>query len=285
MEIAATCNQAPASLTVFTFNVGKEKEQLEARMAALAALIECHKPDLLMLQELGGNNKFTGPGHWSYLRELLRQSYALPHDTLFSEQGHGFKVALLSRLPLVLEDLRVVKSGHLSHRPAMVGTCTLPTDERLAIASCHLSPDFNVNERVGQICELQGALGGCGSALVAGDTNMSESNADARASVEAGFVDCWRPEWPSTSSAAAFAGDGRTRPRLTGDPKAGEYERIDRFFLRGALRCTHMEVVGTEPVASVHEGEAVPKWWNAEHRTISDHFALLGTFKATAEDG
>eukprot|EP00966_Prymnesium_polylepis_P143384 3310013-Prymnesium_polylepis.1 len=52
------------TLSVLSFNVAKEKEQLEARMNALAALVADQKPDLVMLQELSDNkaNKFAAAG-------------------------------------------------------------------------------------------------------------------------------------------------------------------------------------------------------------------------------
>ena len=203
----------------------------------------------------------------------------------FALQGRGFKVAILVRRrepPLRLEELRVVLLG-TSRRPAMLAACHMPTGETIAVASCHLSPDFNVAERAAQILQLHGELKGCGceAELIAGDTNMSELDKDAVASVKDGFVDCWRPRWTGAigvDCAATFQGDGRTRPRAAGDPKAGSYERIDRFFVRGAIRCTGMEVTGRKPLAATTEGK-VPDWWGNERSgRISDHLALRGMF-------
>ena len=311
-ENAPEMHPAPSTtvtLTVLTLNLGKEKQQLAARMSAVASLVERHRPDLIMFQELMDNepNRFNPKiSHLAHLRKRLGDRYAFPPDALFKEQGRGFKVALLVRRLSPCSSLLAEEGGGggggrlwvepLDHRPAMVGMCTLPNGVRLGLASCHLSPDNNVAERTAQIRGLHAALlGGVppstssydapAVALIAGDTNMSESGADAKASEESGFVDCWR------AARGAFPGDGRTRPRPAGHAKEGQYERIDRFFVRGGtqLRCDHMEVTGTEPVSSdeVREDEPLPKWWTegAGGQTISDHFALLGRFPVTGGGG
>jgi endonuclease/exonuclease/phosphatase family metal-dependent hydrolase len=283
----ATESVSIQTLSVLSFNVAKEKQQLEARMNALATLVADHQPDLVMLQELSDNkaNKFAAAGSLILLQERLQGRYDFPDAAAFALQGRGFKVAILVRRrepPLRLEELRVVLLG-TSRRPAMLAACHMPTGETIAVASCHLSPDFNVAERAAQILQLHGELKGCGceAELIAGDTNMSELDKDAVASVKDGFVDCWRPRWTGAigvDCAATFQGDGRTRPRAAGDPKAGGYERIDRFFVRGAIRCTGMEVTGRKPLAATTEGK-VPDWWGNERSgRISDHLALRGMF-------
>ena len=291
----ATESVSTQTLSVLSFNVAKEKQQLEARMDALATLVADHEPDLVMLQELSDNkaNKFAAAGSLVLLQERLQGMYDFPDAAAFALQGRGFKVAILVRRrepPLRLEELRVVLLG-TSRRPAMLAACHMPTGETIAVASCHLSPDFNVAERAAQILQLHGELKGCGceAELIAGDTNMSELDKDAVASVKDGFVDCWRLQWTGAigvrshlstpiGCAATFQGDGRTRPRAAGDPKAGGYERIDRFFVRGAIRCTGMEVTGKKPLAATTEGK-VPDWWGNERSgRISDHLALHGMF-------
>ena len=279
------------TLSALSFNVAKEKEQLEARMNAVATLVADHQPDLVMLQELSDNkaNRFAAAGSLVCLWGRLQDTYEFPDEAAFAAQGRRFKVAILSRRrkpPLRLEGLPVVLLG-ASSQPAILATCHLPSGETLAVASCHLSPCSNVAERETQILQLHGELKSCGceAELIAGDTNMSELDKDAIASVKDGFVDCWRPQWTGTiaiGSAAAFPGDGRTRPRAAGDAKAGDYEHIDRFLVRGAIRCTGMEVTGTSPVAATQEGP-VPKWWGNERSGhISDHLSLRGTFAVGA---
>jgi len=241
----------PQKIAVLAFNIRKEKDNLAVRMQALLDLIEDTSPDIIMLQE---NTK----AHHEYFLNspFIQNSYYV--SGFEGQSGPGFKVSIICRFPL---QFCLV---HAFRRPCLLGR-VLSENGEIGFASVHLTSGNNAGIRSRQIERIQNELSTCTEAIIAGDTNMSESMEDAKASRSNGYKDVWFTQiQTSDKSKSKSLQNGVTRPM-----HSTEYSRLDRIFHRGTnYSCNGVLVVGNDLIPGYED----------IYLTISDHYGIFTTF-------
>lgn len=226
-------------LTCLSFNLRKESDHLEARMAALLILVECIDPDFICLQE-------NTARHEALLSTsaFIQERYV---RSPFDGQGPGFKVSLYSKLPF--EDLVLY---HLRGRPCVTGFVTIE-GRKVAVSSVHLTSGRNAGIRQKQLALLYEKTRDCETSLVFGDMNACQPGDDVSVNQE-GFVDVWPALHPNEP------GVTRLHSRTSGF-------RLDRAALRSdSYEASSIAIVGQDVVPGPPPLERV---------TISDHFGLV----------
>eukprot|EP00927_Polykrikos_kofoidii_P074491 TRINITY_DN70493_c0_g1_i1.p1 TRINITY_DN70493_c0_g1~~TRINITY_DN70493_c0_g1_i1.p1 ORF type:complete len:309 (+),score=35.58 TRINITY_DN70493_c0_g1_i1:63-989(+) len=222
-------NTYPADIRCLSFNIMKERDDLEARMAALLDLIERTDADVVCLQE-----------NTTHHNELLSSSPFVRsryYRSTFSGQEHGFKVSLFSKLRsnnFVLYDLK--------GRPCITGYfrfCRAGGVEPalVAISSVHLTSGINPGIRREQLRLIYEYTAPCETSLVIGDFNTCVPAEDDASVEQDGFVDVW----PSLYS--------------KGDPGYTRLShRLDRAALKSRRWTPHsMEIVGQGCVPAISD--------------------------------
>lgn len=242
------------SLRVATYNVWFDAYENALRCAALLAILEHERPDVIALQEV------TQPFLDAVLESpWVRDEYAVSRTLL--DPTTRYDVVMLSRLPVAAfrPHLLTSQMGRRLH------VLELPTSEgTLAIGGIHLeSMQPMTPTRLRQIDECVPVLCGAPAAIWLGDFNASPDSAEDRR-IRAHF----RDTWAELSSEPGYTRD-TTQNAMLAKIKDDRHQRIDRIFLHGDMLLPRaVRMVGTEPVAGT-AGQVFP----------SDHFGLVADFE------
>jgi poly(A) polymerase len=253
--------QAPASLSVLTFNIWFDAFALEARLAALVALLQKKTPDVVCIQEATPKR----------MKLLLQDAWVRATFDSTDLEGETFDawygVAVLVKRGSACAHVRFRSFGWDSDQ----GRKAVIVDfADLSVSSVHLESLDSSEERATQLQIVKSMLG-TRPALICGDFNFDSLQNfkpdsrplenDGAKEILAGFVDAWEQLHPDERG-ATFDAVGNSMMACTGETWFG---RIDRVFARATATVKSIEIVGNTPFG--REG--------ARDLYISDHFGLL----------
>lgn len=200
---------------------------LEARLAHIAAAIRELDPDVVCLQEV--------PWHWGSAAQRLAQDTGLNHLyvrangnrwAILFEEGE----AILSRYPLRDADFAELepRAAFFQRRMVLRATADTPWGP-LRVFATHLTHD-NPRANAGQAAFLAAfvAASGQGAAVVAGDFNAAEDDAQIRG---LDWIDTYRQAHPDEPGYTCCVDDLAPGPGLAGaGPGQPLTKRIDFIF-------------------------------------------------------
>jgi tyrosyl-DNA phosphodiesterase 2 len=246
---------APASITLITWNVWFAPYSFEPRLQALLEVIHARRPDVICLQEIIPES----------LEILLAEPWVRDEYRISDASGatlDAYGVVVLSRLPvraLALHDL----PSHMGRRLLVAEIGAGP--HSLVVGTVHLeSLKPNRDVRAEQLAEVFPRLKAAGAdCLLAGDFNFCSSWAAENANLDPEFTDLW----PALHGRApGYTEDTDINAMLRNVKRKEKLVRFDRVLLRsagGAWRPRSIELLGTEPI-----NEETPDVFP------SDHFGL-----------
>lgn len=238
-------------MEILTLNLWGTNGPAEERLAALAAVLREHRPDVVALQEVERHGDVT-QAHW------LAEAAGYPHVCAVrtgrgAKRGEGLAV-LCAEEPNPLD--MVALPGRMAAHPRGLQLVDVPGfGGMVRVANTHLAWRLDDTDlRVEQAAAIRDELDGwSGPAVLAGDLNDVAGSPPLRLLAAAGFAD------------ALSAAGGRDRPTFdAANPYLWQPElagrRVDHVLVRG-LAATAGAVVFT--------GEDAPM--------VSDHFGVRVT--------
>jgi len=249
-----------AELKILTWNVLAQRETATARLPVLLRLMQETAPDVIALQEVT-------PWFLEALRATAwARTYSMPMADGQPVVAGG--LTILTRLPL-LDFHSEVLPGRMGRSVLVIHvTCG---ERRVALATCHLESYLNDHQiRSRQLDRIFSLLADEPCALLLGDFNFGDAEAEESEHLASGYVDAWRAVHPDDPG---FTWDRAANPMALKGSFPGEpSRRLDRILARAPgwrpISCT---LLGTRPVAE-EQRETFP----------SDHFGLLAAFHIPA---
>ena len=154
----------------------------------IAELLEKHKPDIVLLQEVDRVSPFTKK--MDQLRYIAsRVGYLHRAHGTSSELRLGRRIVyaagcgIMSRFPIIAsENVRFDIAFPTPRKGFLVATLAIAPEKKLTVVSAHLPPFdiLNVRSRRAQIERIAEALRGKGPVVIGGDLNTSFSGFDRK---------------------------------------------------------------------------------------------------------
>jgi len=237
-------------LRVLTLNLWNVSEPLAPRMAALAAGLAALQPDIVCLQEVGGDPR-TGRRQSRSAADACGLRHAIDHEQLSILSRFRIECWRHVALPIVPRD----EPRHGLLADIQVG------GRQVLIANTHLCwrPEWRA-ERKMQVDALLGALErheARDATILCGDFNDDPDSPALRAVVESGLV--FRDAFAVCYEGQSGYTWSRQNPYV--DRSTLRDQRIDYIFCAGALTPSACAVV-----------------FNDAECLASDHYGLLATF-------
>lgn len=164
-------DDAPRSVRIVSYNI-KHGLGMDDRLdlARVAEVLRAEDPDVVLLQEVDERTaRADGVDQAAHLGALLGMDHRFAPFMDFD--GGRYGLALLSRLPVLADEVLVLPPGKQEPRAALLVTVDLAGRE-LRIANAHLDWLRDDSERVAQARALrQALLGRPGDVLLGGDLN------------------------------------------------------------------------------------------------------------------
>jgi tyrosyl-DNA phosphodiesterase 2 len=225
-------------LTLATFNTWFGEPFAAERYQALMDLLACHRPDVILLQEV------TPASLSIFLAQpWIRDSY-YTSDTDGRTLGR-YGVLILSRLApaaITLLPLPSIMGRHLLVWETQVN------GSPLHITTVHLeSGQESAAARGAQLSLIFDALREVPNAVITGDFNFCASWTEENDRLDPAYQDVWarlRPDDPG------YTEDTAVNRMLYGIKGKHKHVRFDRVLLKGSgWRAESIDLLGTEPIA------------------------------------
>ncbi|MDZ5085323.1 MULTISPECIES: endonuclease/exonuclease/phosphatase family protein [Mycobacteriaceae] len=221
-------------LSVSTFNVWNKAFFAEQRYQALAGLLQCDRPDVMVFQEV------TAAAQTLLLEQpWVREGYRCVGVVGGRIGGYGMLV--LSRLPIAAATFSRLPSRR---RRSFVQADLAVNGRTLRICSVHLeSGQDGAWLRAWQLRRVFRAVS-ADQAVILGDFNMRDGE-------ERWIAPAYRDVWPTLHpQEPGFTENSSTNPMLRDSKKKPRQLRFDRVLIKGADWVpTDIAMLGTEPIS------------------------------------
>jgi endonuclease/exonuclease/phosphatase family metal-dependent hydrolase len=225
MTACATTPARPMRVLVYNIHAGTDAKRVN-NLERVAALIETHRPDVVLLQEVDRNTTRSGNvDQLAMLMRLTRMHGVFGKSLDF--QGGEYGIAILSRWPVGAHETVPL---HIDPRVALFADLQTP-DGVITVANTHLDASREDTWRRQEVTELLAAMKRRPPLLIGGDFNATPDSAIIETLRTAALTDAW----PLCGS-----GNALTYPADT------PVKRIDYLFLTGPTRCTRATVLDTQ---------------------------------------
>jgi len=279
-------DEKPWEMKVLTYNCWFEISVcLRERMAAIGAIIEEEKPDVIMMQEVVPEmEQLFATAKWYKRYHPSQRPRGMAYYTLLyvhksaeilsPSDRHEFGNSQMGRDVLsVCLNLRgkdiVVATSHLeSLTEFKAGPAK---DAQLAVRKEQLELAQKRLHVFGK--RLEGATSKAPQIIYAGDMNWNDKETGTP-QLKPGWVDPWPKLYPRDPG---YTYDGPRNCMLVNKFR----NRLDRFFckLAGGVRVSSIKMVGLDPIPGAEYERSVFGKMKTLPVSPSDHFGLLATFR------
>ena len=242
------------TLSVLTYNVLYDRDQWEARKAALMGVLDAHRSDIMAFQEVSP---------W-FISALKAQPWSKNyHFSTHSPQGAPGGLLVLSTMPI--DKTRVLAIPSVQGRRALLVKLKWSDTQSISLVNVHLDSYLKDGpSRAQQIQAIQEAVRQAPMAVFLGDMNFGDGEQPETKTLDASWRDPWLMLHPKEKG---WTWDRQRNPMADKGSFKGEgNRRLDRVLFRAPWTPTTIVRIGDRAVASN------PKVFPSDHFGVVAHF-------------